>query len=242
MSLSMIHTGPFGVNTYIVPLCGPYVFVVDPAACALCGDETKISSCIAEHHYVPVAFVLTHGHFDHVSGLPFLKKCFPETPVFIHPSDSLFIGSGSVFAHEETLCRVGMEELLPAYENLPMADAYLSDGKTLLDLYVTAGRPFNDKMADGVNPGELEEALGEWKIIHTPGHTEGSCCLYSENNKMLFSGDTVFYRSWGRTDLPGGSETKIQRSLRTLYDMIPPDTLVYPGHDVVGFPISENCR
>lgn len=70
------------------------------------------------------------------------------------------------------------------------------------------------------------------QMIHTPGHTKGSCCYYIKDEKLLFSGDTLFYGSVGRTDLPGGSTAAIVRSLHTLVDSLPEDTEVYPGHDM----------
>ncbi len=70
------------------------------------------------------------------------------------------------------------------------------------------------------------------QMIHTPGHTKGSCCYYIEEEGILFSGDTLFYGSVGRTDFPGGSAAEIVRSLHKLVDSLPEETDVYPGHDV----------
>jgi glyoxylase-like metal-dependent hydrolase (beta-lactamase superfamily II) len=68
-----------------------------------------------------------------------------------------------------------------------------------------------------------------YTVIHTPGHTEGSCCLYTEG--ALFSGDTLFRRSIGRTDFPYGcSNEKMQSSLKRLLDLVPDGTAIYPGH------------
>lgn len=69
------------------------------------------------------------------------------------------------------------------------------------------------------------------QMIHTPGHTVGSCCYYIEEEGVLFSGDTLFYGSVGRTDFPGGSTAEIVRSLHKLVDSLPEETEVYPGHD-----------
>ena len=69
------------------------------------------------------------------------------------------------------------------------------------------------------------------QIIHTPGHTKGSCCYYIEEEDVLFSGDTVFYGSVGRTDFPGGSTADIVRSLHKLVDSLPEETEIFPGHD-----------
>ena len=67
-------------------------------------------------------------------------------------------------------------------------------------------------------------------VIHTPGHTEGSICLYLPDQQTLIAGDTLFAGSIGRTDLPGGSFEKIMRSLHTRVLALPDDTAVVPGH------------
>ncbi len=67
-------------------------------------------------------------------------------------------------------------------------------------------------------------------VLHTPGHTEGSICLYFAAEKMLIAGDTLFARSIGRTDLPGGSYEKILRSLHNKVMTLPDETIVTPGH------------
>lgn len=67
-------------------------------------------------------------------------------------------------------------------------------------------------------------------VLHTPGHTEGSVCLYFPAEKMLIAGDTLFARSIGRTDLPGGSFEKIMRSLHDRVLTLPDETKVIPGH------------
>ncbi|MBN2829120.1 MAG: MBL fold metallo-hydrolase [Candidatus Cloacimonetes bacterium] len=82
--------------------------------------------------------------------------------------------------------------------------------------------------------GFLEEGqiikLGEIeiKVIHTPGHTKGGICLYSKG--FLFSGDTLFQMSIGRTDFPGGSMENLERSIKNKLFTLPEDTLVLSGH------------
>jgi hydroxyacylglutathione hydrolase len=66
------------------------------------------------------------------------------------------------------------------------------------------------------------------RVIHTPGHTEGSCCFHAEG--LLLSGDTLFNRSIGRTDLPGGNAAEELESIRTKLFTLDPETVVYPGH------------
>ncbi len=83
-----------------------------------------------------------------------------------------------------------------------------------------------------VKDGEEPKISGfKFRIIHTPGHTAGSCCYYFYEDEILISGDTLFYASCGRTDLPTGSYKDIQKSLRRLMSELPENTLVYPGHD-----------
>lgn len=79
---------------------------------------------------------------------------------------------------------------------------------------------------------DVFEAAGfSVQMLHTPGHTKGSCCYYLKDEAVLFSGDTLFYGSVGRTDFPGGSTAEIVRSLHRLVDSLPEETEVFPGHD-----------
>lgn len=75
------------------------------------------------------------------------------------------------------------------------------------------------------------ELIGyQFQMIHTPGHTGGSCCYYVESEKVLFSGDTLFEGSYGRIDFPTGSGVEMMHSIvDTLFDL-PDGTAVYPGH------------
>ena len=70
----------------------------------------------------------------------------------------------------------------------------------------------------------------EFRIIHTPGHSRGSCCFYFPEDKFLISGDTLFEGTYGRTDFPGGSEIEIMASIRNKLLTLPKDVVVYPGH------------
>ena len=67
-------------------------------------------------------------------------------------------------------------------------------------------------------------------VMHTPGHTEGSVCLYFPAEKLLIAGDTLFARSIGRTDLPGGDFARLQQSIRSQIYTLPDNTVVYSGH------------
>lgn len=69
-----------------------------------------------------------------------------------------------------------------------------------------------------------------FRVLHTPGHTQGCVCLYCEEEQILFSGDTLFDGGYGRTDLPGGNYMQLMESLDRLTKTIPSGTTVYPGH------------
>jgi hydroxyacylglutathione hydrolase len=91
--------------------------------------------------------------------------------------------------------------------------------------------PGNIEIDRSVTTGESVSAGSHSAtILHTPGHTEGSICLYFEAEKKLIAGDTLFAGSIGRTDLPGGSMQKIMRSLHDTVMALPDDTVVFPGH------------
>jgi glyoxylase-like metal-dependent hydrolase (beta-lactamase superfamily II) len=89
--------------------------------------------------------------------------------------------------------------------------------KTVIDASLTTG--------DKLQAGNLVA-----DVLHTPGHTEGSICLYFAPEKKLLAGDTLFAGSIGRTDLPGGSFKKIMQSLHGPVLALPDDTVVVPGH------------
>ena len=82
-----------------------------------------------------------------------------------------------------------------------------------------------------VNMQVFEAAGFSIQMLHTPGHTKGSCCYYLKDERVLFSGDTLFCGSVGRTDFPGGSSREIRESLHKLLNALPDETNVYPGHD-----------
>lgn len=80
-----------------------------------------------------------------------------------------------------------------------------------------------------INDGDLVEVGNiSLKTIHTPGHTPGCVCFYTQG--YLFSGDTLFNASIGRTDLPGGNFKKIISGIKNKLFLLPDDTIVYPGH------------
>ena len=73
----------------------------------------------------------------------------------------------------------------------------------------------------------------EFKVIHTPGHTKGGTSLYCQKEKCLFSGDTLFRGTWGRTDLPTSSREEIMDSIVNKLMILPDETIVYSGHGMM---------
>lgn len=106
----------------------------------------------------------------------------------------------------------------------------LIDGRKNFD-NTTFSIPLEDSDVRLKGGEELEIAGMKIKVLSTPGHTPGSTCFFFPEEGFLLSGDTMFYRSWGRTDFPGGSETDMINSLANILLPLPPETLVFPGHD-----------
>ena len=96
-----------------------------------------------------------------------------------------------------------------------------------LFLHMSYGISANEELEDGQNLRFLDGAL---TVISTPGHTEGSCCYYAMKENILFSGDTLFQGSVGRTDLPTGRAAQLPVSIKEKLFVLPEDTLVLSGH------------
>ena len=102
-----------------------------------------------------------------------------------------------------------------------IADEYFRDGDVL-------------NLIDGIS----------CKVISTPGHTIGSTSFYFEDDRVLFSGDTLFCESVGRTDFPTGSMSQLVRSIKEKLFILPDDVKVYPGHGPqtsIGYEKENNC-
>lgn len=214
MKLHVIHTGVFKVNTLIVPTENNQCFVVDPAACKISGDENLILDYLKAHKLELAGIVLTHTHFDHITGVAALKAAFPEAQVYVHEEEAGGLGAGAAGPMNQSVLQFfGAPELQEVVGQQPAADILMREGMTVFG----------------------------WKVLHTPGHTPGSVCLFKANatdngRGILISGDTLFdYGGYGRTDMYGGDELEIQKSLARLQRDIPAGTLVYPGHDNFGF-------
>lgn len=164
--------------------------VVDPA-----DNGAYILNKCSELGVTLVAVLLTHGHFDHIIGVPEVKRAF-HLPVYASETEDAMLADTSL----NLSCH------LPGKQTSFHADVLVRDGDEL-------------------------ELLGyKWKVIATPGHTSGSVSYYIPQEGVLLSGDTLFYESYGRTDLATGSSSDITDSLLNKLFVLPEDTMVYTGH------------
>ena len=186
MKIKRILTNPYAENCYVISDDDGVGVIVDPGS-----DGENIYLQVMQAGIKPVAVLLTHGHFDHVGAVNYLKK----------------------------------EYNLQVYANI-YEKGILTDASKI---YVFGGQGEAVKVDKWVQDGdELVFGQLKFKVLHTPGHTVGSCCYLAE--KHLIAGDTLFFESIGRCDLPGGSFETIDRSIKTKLYTLDGDTIVYPGH------------
>ena len=148
----------------------------------------------------PNAIWLTHGHFDHIFGVSALSRLF-NIPVLMDPRDRFILERDGDYARG-----VGLKAPDTGFDF-----EELVDGQTL---------HLSRRQAQGT----------AMKVIATPGHTPGCVCFYSEAAGVLFSGDTLFAGSIGRTDLEGGDYDKEIVNIMEKLMVLPGDVEVFPGH------------
>jgi glyoxylase-like metal-dependent hydrolase (beta-lactamase superfamily II) len=129
----------------------------------------------------------------------------------------------------------GAAEALADHYKIPILAGVLEE-EVLADSYKNLseqfGAPFTAKAERYLKNQETLELAGfSIRVYETPGHTKGGVCYYFPEEGVLFSGDTLFYESVGRTDFPTGSMSVLVRSVRGLLGVLPDETQVFPGHN-----------
>ncbi len=198
----------FGTNCYVVATApGQECVVVDPGI----GVIDQLDDLVRDHRLRPVAVLLTHGHLDHTFSVT--PVCGArDVPAYIHPDDAALLadpaegfGAGTAAMFGSSLEWTEPDDVRP-----------LTDGGTL----TIAGL--------------------ELTVDHAPGHTGGSVLFRlpssdgpgsdTSDAELCLSGDVLFAGSIGRTDLPGGDDDAMQRSLAGKILPLRDDTVVLPGH------------
>ena len=168
------------------------------------------------------------------------KECFIVDPATCPPEFVSYIKNAGLTVKAVLLTHghfdhiMGLDALLKEF-SVPVyaheAEREVLESEQLNSSASMLGQPYSFSGADYVtNRQELRIAGFEIRVICTPGHTIGGCCYYIEKEKTLFSGDTLFHGSVGRTDLPTGSMGQLVSSVRDRLFVLPDDTQVYPGH------------
>lgn len=202
-----------GTNCYVLaPTAGEECLVVDPGV----GVTAQLAEVLRDHRLRPAAVLLTHGHFDHV---------YSVTPVCGSASVAAYIHGEDRYRLKDPLSAVGVE-LIAMLEQQFGQKASWQEPTDVLTL------------RDGQ---ELTIAGLDLRVLHAPGHTEGSVMFSLPEvpdglaaevgaRSTVLSGDVLFAGSIGRTDLSGGDGAAMNRSLRDVVLPLPDDVLVLPGH------------
>lgn len=200
LKIDCLQTGMLQTNCYCLFRTGP-----DGAthkAVIDPGDDIRVILSSLSKVEGSLDFIfLTHAHFDHLLALSALKASYPEALVCIGEEEPYNV---------EEIVSTAKNALGPTFYSTPLSDPSFTVP------------PADRLLKDG-------QEIFEMKVLHTPGHTKGSICLLDEEDKVLFSGDTMFCGSHGRTDL-GGDMEDMKSSLMELLTL-DPETTVLSGHD-----------
>jgi hydroxyacylglutathione hydrolase len=185
--------------------------------CSILGDETsreaivvdpgddisRILTLLAQHQLTVKQILVTHAHIDHIAGAQRLKQ-LTGAPILYNQND---------------LPLVQMMDVQAGWLGIPTPEVAPPDDNLAHGRVITVG----------TSPEQGQAGL-TGSILHTPGHTEGSVCLYLPEQSLLIAGDTLFAGSVGRTDLPGGNTRKLLHSIHDHLLSLPDATRVIPGH------------
>lgn len=201
---------PLGCNcSILIHKKSREAIVVDPG-----GDAPKINALLREHDARVRWIIHTHAHFDHCLGTHEVAEdarqraretAGSETNTTTEHAPRVGMHQGDLFLYENLSAQCRLFGLPP------------EDAKTSIDHHLQDEEPLTF--------GDMQ-----LKVLHTPGHTPGSCCFSFEEAGLVFSGDTLFQMGIGRTDLPGGDPDAITKSIQERLFTLDEGTNVIPGH------------
>lgn len=176
------------------------VYIIDPSVSPASAEDFTGISGLAKGDAGVKAIFLTHGHHDHIKHINDWIKAYPSSQVFFSSNDS---------------------ELLT---NSFMNCSYMEGSEVVYSFKFT-------DLAGTYGQTAYKDDDVEIKAYETPGHTMGSLCFLADldGEEVMFTGDTVFRGSVGRTDMPGGSSKMLMESVRRI-SKFDPDLKIYPGH------------
>lgn len=195
MKIARLIFNPIQENTYVVWDETLEAAVIDAGNMGERENEI-LAKFISDNGLKPVLALNTHGHFDHLLGVNFLREKY-GAKLAMSSKDDFLLKNASVSAE---LFGVRAGDLPEAIDIDLEGQESISFGATTL------------------------------KIISVPGHTPGHVAFYEPQSKVLFTGDTLFRESIGRTDLPGGDYSWIMRSILDSILPLGDEVKIYPGH------------
>lgn len=210
--LITLPLGPLESNMYLITGHAG-VFVVDPSVSPKTAEEFAKMSGLGSGDWPVKALLLTHGHHDHIKFINEWIEAYPNANVFFSSNDKDLIKNGF------------------------MNCSYMEGRETAYDFKFS-------NLAGMYGQNIYKDDELEIKAYETPGHTMGSVCFLVNlaGEEMLFTGDTVFRGSVGRTDMPGGSAKMLIESVRRIAKL-DPELKIYPGHgpeSTIGFEVRYN--
>jgi hydroxyacylglutathione hydrolase len=228
MLIARFVVGPVSTNCYIVACnIDSEAMVIDPDL----REEDEIEAVLRQigEKKLGVKYIVnTHGHTDHIGGNRRLKEA-TGAEIVIHEDDAPVLAMPwkrlmeTAPAPRCVVCGAVGVEIKVARD----ADKAVVACRRCGFVFDFISSPPPDRV---VRNGDLLKIDGaEFEVIHTPGHSPGEICIYSRKEKTIFTGDTLFQGSVGRTDLPGSCEEDMKRSLEKLAEL-PDNVVVYPGH------------
>lgn len=200
--IEQLIVGALATNTYILQneTLGP--IIIDPG-----GDAKKIIQRLENYNLKPSLIICTHGHLDHAEAAKEIIANFGNIDVAAHKNDADYFGEKAYQTNLHLFANLGGNAeatLNSMFSPIPEITRFLEDGQTI----------------ESTN----------FQVIHTPGHSPGSITLYSEKDKIAFTGDCLFSNTHGRTDFIGGSQKEIMHSIYEKLFQLPDDVRIYPGH------------